>query len=135
MTTLQWYTLFHLIGAFALAGGALGALVAAISSPGSQLAAAPARVQAGSMLLARLGGLTVIVFGLLLVDEAGYDFGDAWITTAFVLWFVLAAVCEGVVLRNARADAPRRDRALAGAAAAVLLVLVILVLMVWRPGT
>jgi len=134
MTTFQWYTLFHLIAAFALAGGSISALAAAVTSRG-EIAGPPARVQVWSMYLARAGGLLVIVFGLLLVDEAGYDFGDSWISAALVLWLAVALVAEGVVLRNARSAAPDRSRALYGSAALVVLVLVILILMVWRPGS
>ena len=32
------------------------------------------------------------VFGLWLVDEAGYGFGDAWIVAALVLWVVSGAL-------------------------------------------
>lgn len=44
------------------------------------------------------GAIGAIVFGSWLVDEAGYDFGDAWLVVAYVLWaiaFVVGAFVLG----------------------------------------
>jgi hypothetical protein len=42
-----------------------------------------------------LGGLLALVFGLLLVHEAGYGYGETWIVLALVL-FVLGNALGGV---------------------------------------
>jgi chromate transport protein ChrA len=136
VTTIQWYTLFHLIGAFAMAGGAVAALAAAVTSREGYAGGAPARTQAWAVrMLVLPGAVLALIFGMLLVDEAGYEYGDSWVSAALVLWIALALIAEGVVGRNARAETPTRRRALYGSAALVLLTVVILILMVWRPGS
>ena len=40
--------------------------------------------------LVGVGSLAALGFGLWLVDEAGYGFGDGWIVAALVLWIVRA---------------------------------------------
>lgn len=136
MTTLQWYTLLHLVGAFALAGGAVAALAAAVTSRGDPLPRAAAVAQEWSLRAVVLpGALLALIFGLLLVDEAGYEYGDGWVSAALVLWIALGLAAELVVGRNARSASPSRRRALAGSGALVVLTLAILVLMVWRPGS
>lgn len=138
MTVFQWYTLFHLIGAFAMAGGAAATLAAAVTSREGAVGGPPARAQAWAVrMLVLPGAVLALIFGLLLVHEApgGYEYGDGWVSAALVLWIVLAGVAEGVVGRNARSSTPVRSRALYGSSAIVLLTLAILVIMVWRPGS
>lgn len=48
------------------------------------------------------GAIGAIVFGTWLVDEAGYDFGDAWITAAYVLWLVAVGIGTGVLGRHSK---------------------------------
>lgn len=48
------------------------------------------------------GAIGAIVFGTWLVDEAGYDFGDAWITAAYTLWLVAVGIGTGVLGRHSK---------------------------------
>lgn len=80
------------------------------------------------------------VFGILLVvlsDEV-WEFSQAWISAAFVVWFAILAVLFGLLV-------PAERKAAAGDAAAAkrgamfggiihLLLVVMLYLMIWKPG-
>ena len=48
------------------------------------------------------GAVGAIVFGTWLVDEVGYDFGDAWISAAYVIWIIAIGIGTGVLGRHAR---------------------------------
>ena len=44
------------------------------------------------------GALIAILFGSLLVDEAGFEFGDSWLTLAYVFWVVALGLDHGVLI-------------------------------------
>lgn len=44
------------------------------------------------------GALVAVIFGSWLVDEGGFDYGDSWVTLAYVFWFVALAIDHGVLI-------------------------------------
>jgi uncharacterized membrane protein len=48
------------------------------------------------------GAVGAIVFGTWLVDEAGYDFGETWISAAYVIWIIAIGIGTGVLGRHAK---------------------------------
>ncbi len=106
MSTYETLLFLHLV--------AIGLLIA---GSGVSTAAGMAMARTGSTTvvgtLARLastaeyfvtvpGAIGAIVFGTWLVDEAGYDFGDAWIAVAYVLWLIAVGIGTGVLGRHSR---------------------------------
>jgi uncharacterized membrane protein len=86
METAEWYLFFHLAGVFLL-------LAAAGLTTGTAVAAGRTR---------SAGTVVTLLFGSLLVDKAGYGFGEAWISTAYTLFIVILAVDHGYFLRQNR---------------------------------
>lgn len=87
------------------------------------------------------------VFGLLLVvlseesavsGEKIFEFSQAWISGAFLVWFALLAVLFGLLVPAERkaaagdADAAKKGAMFGGFIH--ILLLVMLVLMIWKPG-
>lgn len=113
MSTYEWLLILHLVGAFLLAAGAGAATVLGIA----QTRTGSPRVMA---TLARLSGvaewglilpgaLVSLVFGAWLVDEAGYESGDAWIVAAYVIWVAAVAIGVGVLSPATRRLRRRAD--------------------------
>ena len=156
MSTYQWLLVLHVTGAFLLLGG--GAFAAALS-----LAALGRERPSEIVLLFGLirvavisigiGAVLVFVFGLWLVHEAGFGYGDGWVVTAIVL-FLLANAAGGIGGRRddrtaqrarelaAAGDAPsdelrsrvRDPISLALSYGSGLLLVAVLALMIWKPG-
>jgi uncharacterized membrane protein len=158
LTKYEWLLFLHVTGAFLFLGATVVALVLTVSA---QLRSRPSeiafllRMQTFAVIGAgfALGAVLLLAFGLWLVDEAGYGFGDGWIIAALVL-FVLSNVFGG--FGGARAK-PRRALAERLTAAgdspsselmhelrdpwlmflnygAAVLAFAVLVLMIWKPG-
>jgi hypothetical protein len=78
-------------------------------------------------------------FGLGLVFEGDtWDFGDAWVSLAFLVWLAICGIISGLMLPNERKlaagdMAAERLVERAGQIVTVLL-LVMLYLMIWKPG-
>ena len=53
------------------------------------------------------GAIGAIVFGTWLVDEAGFDFGEAWIVAAYVMWGIAVTMGAGVLGPHGRGVARR----------------------------
>ena len=146
----------HLLSAFTFVSGAVAAGIAQLTALRRERPSEIAllfRTARTAALLTTVGGLATLVFGMWLVSEAGYDFGDAWISAALALWLA-AMVLGGLGGRTARharelaerlaADGDRPSEELGnlvGHRPSLLLsylataaILVILVLMVWKPG-
>ena len=156
MTTFQWLLGFHLLGAFLFVSGgvALGLLELEVRrrERPSEIASLLSLMRAGVVAVG-LGSLLALGFGLWLVDEGGFDWGDAWISAAIVLWVVGGAL-GGIGGRSARhtrelaarlaedGDRPNPElqRAVADPVvrafnwASFLTTIAILGLMVWKPG-
>jgi uncharacterized membrane protein len=45
-----------------------------------------------------LGAVITLIFGAVLVEEAGFDFGDYWITFAIILWVVALGIDHGMFI-------------------------------------
>jgi uncharacterized membrane protein len=152
----QWLLFFHVTGAFLLLGG--GVIAAALNL------AALRRERPSEILLLfslirvavvpiMLGGVLALVFGLWLVHEAGYGYGETWIVLALVL-FVLGNALGGVGGRRdertarfarelaASGDAPsaelrarvRDPISLALSYGSGLILVALLAIMIWKPG-
>jgi uncharacterized membrane protein len=152
----QWLLALHVTGAFLLLGG--GAIAASLN-----LAALGRDRPSDIVLLFGLirfavvsivvGSLLALVFGLWLVHEAGYGYGDGWVVAALVL-FVLGNALGGIGgRRDDRTAAYARELAAAGDAPSTelrarvrdpvslalsygsgLILVAILALMIWKPG-
>ncbi len=48
------------------------------------------------------GAALAVVFGTLLIDEGGFEFGDPWISAAYALLVVVLAVDHGYFMRKNR---------------------------------
>lgn len=108
MTTYEVYLFGHLVGVFLLLGAAGLSTGAGIAL--AQVTSARTVVTLTSMIrLSELIGTTAgtvlaVLFGLLLVDEAGYSMGDPWISAALTLVIVVLAIDHGFLMpRNKKA--------------------------------
>jgi uncharacterized membrane protein len=156
MTKYDWLLFLHVTGAFFVLGGAVFAGVFNVAALRSER---PSEV----VLLFRLaqiavgfigaGMLLTLGFGLWLVHDVGYGWGETWIILALVLWVASGAMggAGGKGERETRelaerlaaaGDAPsselsaqlRNPTRLALSWGSGVLVILILVLMVWKPG-
>ncbi|MDX6505889.1 MAG: hypothetical protein QOG06_533 [Gaiellaceae bacterium] len=156
MDLYQWLLVFHVTGAFLLLGG--GAIAAALS-----LAALGRERPSEIVLLYGLIRIAVVaimagtalafVFGLWLVHEAGYGYGDGWVVAAIVL-LIVANAMGGIGGKRdeqtaklarelaASGDAPspelrarvRDPISLALSYGSGLVLIAVLALMIWKPG-
>jgi uncharacterized membrane protein len=156
VTKYEWLLFLHMTGAFLFLGAAVVAVVlnvAALRRNRPSEIALLLRLIAQTTIGFIVGLLLLLVFGLWLVHEAGYGFGDGWIVAALVL-FVLSIVFGAVGGERAKparelaerlaaeGDQPsaeltaglRDPIALALDYGAALLGFAVLVLMVWKPG-
>ena len=156
MTKYDWLLLGHLLAAFMFVSGAVvaGALhfLATRRPRPSEVALLLGLVRA-TIPIVGIGSLASLGFGIWLIHEAGYAFGDAWISAAFILWIVAMALGGpgGRRLRHARELAerlagegdqpsPELHRAVTDRTALLLnyasfaCVVAILVLMIFKPG-
>lgn len=88
-----------------------------------------------------LGGLVVLlltgVYMIILSDDA-WEFSQAWISLAFLVWFAIAGVVSAMILKGEKAmaagDMKGRELVAKGGPIATLLLLVMLYLMLFKPG-
>jgi uncharacterized membrane protein len=152
----HWLLVFHIMGAVLLLGGAVVAgvfNVAALRRERPSEIALLLGLTRWAVISISVGLLVTIGFGLWLVHNAGYGWGDGWIIASLALWGLAGFLGDrgGRQLRETRALAERlaaegdspspelrarlRDPvALALSWSSGLAVLAILVLMVWKPG-
>ena len=156
MTKYDWLLFLHMTGAFLFLGAAVVAIVlnvAALRRNRPSEIALLLRLIAQTTVGFIVGLLLLLIFGLWLVHEAGYRYGDGWIVAALVL-FVLSNVLGAVGGERAKparelaerlaaeGDQPsaeltarlRDPLALALDYGAALLGFAVLVLMIWKPG-
>ena len=156
MTKYDWLLFLHITGAFLLVGG--GVVAAALNMAALRrerpsevlllfglIKIAVAAIIAGSVL--------AFVFGLWLVNEAGYGYGDGWIVAAIVLLILGNAIGGYAGSRDARTakfaqelmaqgDAPsaelkarvRDPITLACNYGSGLILVALLAIMIWKPG-
>jgi uncharacterized membrane protein len=153
----QWLLALHITGAFLLVGG--GAMAATLNLVALRrerpsevlLLFGLVRIAVVSIMI---GALLAFVFGLWLVNEAGFGYGDGWIVASIIL-FIAANAMGGIGGRRddrtaqyarelaAAGDAPSaelRDRvrdpvSLALSYGSGLLLVLVLALMIWKPGS
>ena len=156
MNKYDWLLFLHMTGAFLFLGAAVVAVVFNIAALRRER---PSEIALLLRLIARttpafgIGGLLLIVFGLWLVDDVGYGYGDGWIVAALVL-FVLSNVfgaiggargkpaMELAESLSAEGDQPstelkarlRDPLVLFLDFGAAVLGFAVLVLMIWKPG-
>jgi uncharacterized membrane protein len=157
MSLYQWLLALHVSAAFILAAGTVVAgtfrVLAQRRERPSEVALFLGLTRVAVALIS-IGVLATLVFGLWLVQEADYSWGEAWIWLAIVLWVVLNAaggiggrrereVRELAQRLAAEGDAPSEELraglndpvALTLDLLSVLGVVVILALMIWKPGS
>ena len=157
MDRYQWLLFFHVTGAFLLVGGAAVAAVLNLAALRGGRRPSEVALLFGLVRIAVVaivaGSVLTLAFGLWLVDEAGYGYGDGWIVAAIVLWVLGNATgnlggrrdertaklaqrlaSEGDV-PSAELDARVRDPlSLALSYGSGLIMLAVLGLMIWKPG-
>jgi uncharacterized membrane protein len=154
--TYDWLLFLHVTGAFFVLGGAVMAGIfnfAALKRERPSEVALLFRLARVAVIAIGAGMALTLAFGLWLVHEAGYGWGETWIVLALVLW-VLANALGGIGGRRekqtrelaerlaAAGDAPSpelstrlRDPVWLGLSwGSGIVVVAILALMVWKPG-
>jgi uncharacterized membrane protein len=152
----DWLLFLHVGGAFLVIGGAVIAgffnLAALRSERPSEVALFFRFARVGVTAIGP-GLLLTLGFGLWLVHNAGYDWGQTWIVLALVVWVVSGAL-GGIGGRHEQAtrelaerlaaegDAPSAELSarlrnpvwLAMSWGSGIAVIAILALMIWKPG-
>jgi uncharacterized membrane protein len=156
VTKYDWLLFLHVTGAFLVVGGAVFAgvfNVAALRSERPSEVALLFRLVRVAVASISVGMLVALGFGLWLVHDVGYGWGETWIILALVLWVASSAMggAGGKGERRVRelaeqlatsGDAPsaeltaqlRDPTRLALSWGSGVLVILILVLMIWKPG-
>ena len=148
----------HILGVVVMAFGSGAAMVAVMSAgprPAVAEIARAAQLQLMGGLITAFAAIVVAVLGVWLVIEVdGYEFSQAWLSAAFLAWFVAMGIGGGVLSRHARKlltaaqEAQQRGEttsealiaafnspvARLGGAAIGLLYVVFIYLMVAKPG-
>jgi uncharacterized membrane protein len=156
VSTYQWLLVFHVTGAFLLLGG--GAFTASLNlialgrDRPSDIVLLFGLIRIAVVAIS-IGTLLAFVFGLWLVHEARFGYGDGWVIAAIVL-LIAANALGGIGGRRdektaqlarelaAAGDAPSADLrarvrdpiSLALSYGSGLLLVAVLALMIWRPG-
>ena len=156
MNLYQWLLTLHVTGAFLFLGGGVIAaslnLVALGRERPSEIALLFGLIKLAVVPI-MVGALLALVFGLWLVHEAGFGYGDGWVVAALVL-FVVGNAMGGIGgRRDERTAQLARELAAGGDAPSAelrarvrdpisltlsygsgLLLVAILALMIWKPG-
>jgi uncharacterized membrane protein len=156
VSTYQWLLVFHVTGAFLLLGGGAFAaslnLIALGRDRPSDIVLLFGLIRIAVVAIS-IGTLLAFVFGLWLVHEARFGYGDGWVIAAIVL-LIAANALGGIGGRRdektaqlarelaAAGDAPSADLrarvrdpiSLALSYGSGLLLVAVLALMIWRPG-
>jgi hypothetical protein len=81
-------------------------------------------------------GATGVV--LLLLSDDAFDFGDTWVSLAFLVWLGIGGMVSAVVMPGSKkvagGDPSGRRQVQVGSQVTALLLLVVLYLMVFKPG-
>ena len=156
MDRYHWLIFFHVTGAFMVLGGAVMAGIFNVSALRRERPSEIAllfRLASFSVRLITVGMVVALGFGLWLVSDADYGWGETWIILALVLW-VLANALGGIgggrdkrtrelaEQLAAQGDAPspelrarlRDPLTLALSWGSGIVVVAILALMIWKPG-
>ena len=156
MSTYQWLLVFHVTGAFLLLGG--GAFAASLNLMAlgrdrpSDIVLLFGLIRIAVVAIT-LGTLLAFVFGLWLVHEAHYGYGDGWVVAAIVALIAANALGGAGGRRDEKTAKLARELAAAGDEPSAelrarvhdpislalsygsgLLLIAVLALMVWKPG-
>jgi uncharacterized membrane protein len=156
VSTYQWLLAMHVTGAFLLLGGGVVAATLNIAALRRERPSEIAllygliRIAVAAILI---GTLLVFVFGLWLVHEARYHYGDGWVVAAIVLLIVGNALGAIGGRRDERTAQYARELAEAGDGPSAelqarvrdpvsltlsygsgLILVAILAIMIWKPG-
>jgi uncharacterized membrane protein len=158
LSRYDWLLFFHITGAFLLIGG--GTIAGALNLAALRSGRRPSEILLLFGLIRRIavpaigiGTLLLFVFGLWLVHEAGYGYGDGWIVAAILLLILGNAIggyggsrdrrtAEYARQLVAQGDAPsaelqarvRDPISLVASYGSGLILVVLLAIMVWKPG-
>ena len=84
------------------------------------------------------GVLMIVLSGVEGTDENVWEFSQAWISLAFLVWFAIAGVVSALILKGERlldaGDMKGRELIAKGGPIATVLLLVMLYLMIFKPG-
>jgi len=122
LSSYEIYLIVHIVGAFMIAGGSLGASALGIYA-GNQTNVRTIRVASDlqhklEFALITPGALLAIVFGSLLVNEIPMvEFSDSWVSASFVLWFVALGLGHGLMSPHAKRMRAQADELLASGTA------------------
>jgi uncharacterized membrane protein len=152
----QWLLFLHMTGAFLVVGGATMAAifnVAALRRERPSEIAALFRMAQIGVVAVMVGMAVALVFGLWLVSDADYGWGQTWIVLALILWVAANALGSTGGRRDkatrelaerlgAAGDQPsgelrarlRDPLTLALSWGSGVVVIAILALMIWKPG-
>jgi uncharacterized membrane protein len=152
----DWLLFFHVTGAVLIIGGAVVAAVLNIAAQGRERPSEVAlllRLTRIPVVAISAGLLIVLGFGIWLVFDRDYSFGDIWVWLSLVLWVLAGWMGSTGGKRDRRTrelaeqlaasgDAPttelrarlRDPVSLALSYGSGLVVLGILALMIWKPG-
>jgi uncharacterized membrane protein len=96
----------HLVSAFLLVGGAgvstAAGIVAGKTTSTKLLAALGDLGSKADLYVTVPGAIGAIAFGTWLAHYAGFDFGDTWLTLAYLLFLLALGIGTGVLGRHAR---------------------------------
>ena len=156
MDRYHWLVFLHVTGAFMVLGGAVMAGIFNVSALRRERPSEIVvlfRLARFAVTSITVGMVVTLGFGLWLVSDADYGWGDTWIVLALVLWVVanaLGGIGGGRDKRTrelaeqlaAQGDAPspelrarlRDPASLALSWGSGLVVVAILALMIWKPG-
>ena len=156
MSRYEWLLFLHVTGAFLVIGGAVMAGVfnfSALRSGRPSDVVLFFRFARVAVAAIGVGMVLTLGFGLWLVHDAGYGWGETWIVLALVLWVLSNAlggiggkrekkVRELAERLTAEGDVPSPDLSarlrdpvlLALSWGSGIVVIAILALMIWKPG-
>jgi uncharacterized membrane protein len=152
----DWLLFLHVTGAFMVVSGAVMAGIFNVSALRRERPSEIVvlfRLTRFAVTSITVGMVVALGFGLWLVSDADYGWGDTWVVLALILWFVanaLGGIGGGRDKRTRRlaerlaaeGDLPspelqarvRDPLSLALSWGSGAVVIVILVLMIWKPG-
>jgi uncharacterized membrane protein len=157
VSRVDWLLFLHVSGAFLLLGGAVAAGILNVAAQGRQRPSEIALLLGlirPAVIVISVGFVVSFAFGLWLVHEANFGYGDAWVVISLVLWAVAGFLGD----QGGRRDRATRELAerlategdgpspelrarlrdpisLVCSYGSALAVLAILGLMIWRPGS
>jgi uncharacterized membrane protein len=152
----QWLLVFHVAGAFMVLGGAMMAAIfniAALRRERPSEVVVLFRLTRFAVTSITVGMVVALAFGLWLVSDADYGWGQTWIVVALILWVAANAIggvggrrdtrtrefAEQLTASGDQPSAELRARlrdpvSLALSWGSGLIVIAILGLMIWKPG-